>query len=161
MSEPRKTTPGPKPQLNDTKIVNRRITMYFDSLLDKDSGDYKAPPTFSGLTLALHLNDTRALWRYANGEIQTCKPEIMEAVKRACLKIDEYHETRIAGAKQTPIGSIFVLKNRHWRDQQDVKHEGEISTVTRMELPPKRPVGERVKPEKVSRNSSKKTAAKK
>ena len=137
--------PGPRPRLTSRMGTRRAITDYFATVRDPKSGEWTGIPTFSGLTLALGLTETRMLWRYANGEIAKCDPEIEEACKRACLLIEQYHEHRIATLKQVPVGSIFILKNRHWRDQHDMRHEGEVSTVMRVELPrTKRERGQRI-----------------
>ncbi len=126
---------GPKPRLTSRMGTRRAITDYFATVRDAKTGEWTGTPTFSALTLALGLTETRMLWRYANGEIKGCDADIEEACKRACLLIEQYHEHRIATLKQVPVGSIFILKNRHWRDQHDMRHDGEVSTVMRVELP--------------------------
>lgn len=100
-------------------------------------------PLFTGLAHDLGL-DLKTMFQVADGEHDACDDDVAEAINHACVLIEAYHEQRLAEEPKTCIGSIFVLKQRkkHWRDQQQVEHSGEISSVTRTQLPPKAAPGE-------------------
>lgn len=77
------------------------------------------PPTVTGLTLYLGFESKTTLYEYAK------KVEFMNPIKRALLKIEQYHEIATSmGDKCT--GNIFILKNFGWKDTTSMEHSGEI-----------------------------------
>jgi len=80
------------------------------------------PPTVTGLTLYLGFESKTTLYEYAK------KVEFMNPIKRALLKIEQYHEIATSmGDKCT--GNIFILKNFGWKDTIDTNHSGEIKNT--------------------------------
>lgn len=77
------------------------------------------PPTVTGLTLYLGFEAKSTLYEYAK------KIEFSNPIKRALLKIEQYHEIATSmGDKCT--GNIFILKNFGWKDTTSMEHSGEI-----------------------------------
>ena len=77
------------------------------------------PPTVTGLTLYLGFEAKSTLYEYAK------KVEFSNPIKRALLKIEQYHEIATSmGYKCT--GNIFILKNFGWKDTTSMEHSGEI-----------------------------------
>lgn len=80
------------------------------------------PPTVTGLTLFLGFEAKSTLYEYAK------KLEFSNPIKRALLKIEQYHEIATSmGDKCT--GNIFILKNFGWKDTIDTNHSGEIKNT--------------------------------
>lgn len=90
---------------------------YFDSeeLITK-------PPTVTGLTLHLGFESKDTLYSYAK------KEGFSYSIKRALLKIEEYHEIATAGGDKC-TGNIFILKNFGWKDTQNIDHSGNVSNL--------------------------------
>lgn len=84
------------------------IDAYFADCI-KD-GVQVRPYSITGLALAL---DTcrQTLLNYEE------KPEFVDAIKRAKLRVENYYEERLPFANAT--GPIFALKNFDWKDSQD------------------------------------------
>jgi hypothetical protein len=76
------------------------------------------PATITGLALALGLSSRESLDEYGR------RDEFSDTVKRCKARVQAEYEKRLSGTACT--GAIFALKNMGWRDQQDVKHAGEI-----------------------------------
>lgn len=75
--------------------------------------------TITGLALALNTS-RETLLDYEN------KDQFSDTIKAAKLKCQQYAEKQLYG--NAPTGSIFSLKNNYgWRDQTEVKSEGEIT----------------------------------
>ncbi len=80
------------------------------------------PPTVTGLTLFLGFEAKSTLYEYAK------KVEFSNPIKRALLKIEQYHEIATSmGDKCT--GNIFILKNFGWKDTVNTEHSGEIKNT--------------------------------
>lgn len=79
----------------------------------------KKPFTITGLALAL---DTcrQTLCNYEG------KPEFVDTIKRAKLRCESFAEELLM-AGSNAAGAIFALKNYGWRDQQDIKHTGNVT----------------------------------
>lgn len=101
---------------NDVNKVSELCESFFEDIKTKDQ-----PPTVTGLTLHLGFSAKSTLYDYAK------IAEFSNSIKRALLKIEQYHEIATAyGDKCT--GNIFVLKNFGWKDTIDTNHSGEIKT---------------------------------
>jgi len=84
------------------------------------------PILFSGLILALGLEDRRTLDRYQE------RPEFGPAVKRAKLRVAQGYERRLHLDRANPAGAIFALKNMDalgWTDRMDVQAAGILAAV--------------------------------
>lgn len=81
-------------------------------------------PTVNGLCLALGFSSRQSLHNYAQ------RPEFMDAVKAAQLRLEAEWEQGLAG--NSVAGTIFWLKNHGWTDrteqmvQQTVQHSGKV-----------------------------------
>jgi len=107
---------GRPPKYSSVEKFKKKIEEYFDSITD-DEGEYKKPPTVSGLARFLGFVDRRSMYHYRD------KDAFYAPVKRAIGRIEEYHEEKI-GYGERCSGNIFALKNFGWRD----KFEHETNT---------------------------------
>jgi hypothetical protein len=117
---PKKVGRKPINEPDEVDAIELKIQAYFDKLTAGD--DTAKPPTFNGLALALGYNSRTSLWENSNSG----KP-ISEPIKKAMAKIEEAYEERLFS--QSPTGAIFALKNRGWKDRQEVEHSGGISII--------------------------------
>lgn len=96
---------GRPPKYNTPEEMQAVIDGYFDTH-DK--------PTVTGLCLALDLPDRQSLLYY-----QHEKPEFLDTIKRAKMRIAEYIEEGLYRPTQV-TGLIFNLKNNFgWKDAYD------------------------------------------
>ncbi len=101
----------------DVEKLSKLCIEYFEQL-----PTVSEPPTVTGLTLFLGFESKTTLYEYAK------KIEFMNPIKRALLKIEQYHEIATSmGDKCT--GNIFILKNFGWKDTIDTNHSGEIKNT--------------------------------
>lgn len=102
----------------DIEKVSELCIKYFEQLPGVNE-----PPTVTGLTLFLGFESKTTLYEYAK------KIEFSNPIKRALLKIEQYHEIATSmGDKCT--GNIFILKNFGWKDSSAIEHSGEIKGNT-------------------------------
>lgn len=91
---------------NDVAAMEKRIAEYFD-----ECDALQEPATYSGLTLALGYSDRNEVTVHAgNGE------PISGPIKQALARIDSTYEKRLF--QPGPVGAIFALKCRGWREAQ-------------------------------------------
>lgn len=101
----------------DVIKVSELCVEYFEQL-----PKINEPPTVTGLTLFLGFEAKSTLYEYAK------KVEFSNPIKRALLKIEQYHEIATSmGDKCT--GNIFILKNFGWKDTVSTEHSGEIKNT--------------------------------
>ena len=108
---------GRPPKYTSVKEFQRKIDEYFEFITDPVTGEYKKPPTVSGLALFLGFVDRRSMYHYRD------KDKFYAPVKTAIGKIEQYHEEKIARGERCS-GNIFALKNFGWTD----KFEHETNT---------------------------------
>ena len=101
--------------LEDVEALEKATLAYFEGLLGED-GEYKRPPTLTGLAIALDLSSRHQLY-----ELEKRKGYEEQAllIKKARLHIENYAEERLHTA-QKPTGTIFALKNMGWTDRQEM-----------------------------------------
>lgn len=97
----------------DPKGLEKAINKYFAQW---DDPEYKKPMTYSGLAYALGFAYRQSLNQYAALDDERYSLPI----KRAMLRIDTDYEERLASG--SPTGAIFALKNRGWKDRQEIEH---------------------------------------
>lgn len=74
------------------------------------------------ISLAHHLGLNRDTWQEYRK-----KPEFSVIARRADERIQSYMVSRLMDPDVKPPGIQFILKNLHgWKDEQEVKHSGEI-----------------------------------
>lgn len=80
----------------------------------------KMPPSVAGLALALGFNSRQSLLNYQD------KPEFMDILKRAKLKIEIYNNSRLYD-KDGVQGAKFNLSvNYGYVEKQSIEHSGQI-----------------------------------
>lgn len=109
--------PGPKHKYTFAEDIQMKIDEYFEEL--KISDAISEPPTVTGLAYHLGFTSRQAIMDQ-QGRLD--EPEIVDAIKRAKMRIEMAHERRLFGT--TPTGSIFALKNFGWKDSQALEHTG-------------------------------------
>lgn len=77
------------------------------------------PATMAGLAYHLGYSTRQAIYDLENRD-----EEFSYAIKRARLKIETYHEEKLA-TRDKPTGNIFWLKNHGWHDKTEIEHVGE------------------------------------
>jgi hypothetical protein len=87
---------------------NTLVDEYFQLCID-----VKAPPTLTGMILALGLTSKEGFYHYAKYE------GFEDAVSRARLMIEHEYEKRLVGGNF--VASIFALKNFGWFDKQSTE----------------------------------------
>jgi len=90
------------------KELQDAIDEYFESNPDT--------PTITGLALHLGFDSRQSYYNYQE------RPEFLDTIKRASLKIESKHEARLY--ENGSSGSIFWLKNRDWKDKQERELSG-------------------------------------
>jgi hypothetical protein len=98
---------------NDIDAIQAKIDAYFSA------ADDNHPVGFAGLAYALGYASRQSVY-----EVATSERPISLPVKRALLYIEADYERTLRGGQ--PTGSIFALKNRGWRDKQEIEHTGGI-----------------------------------
>lgn len=114
---------GRPPKWNSPKELQDLIDEYFYSLQD-DEGNFKKPPTITGLALALGTN-RETLCNYED------KDEFFDTIKEAKTKCEQWVEENAMIGKANPTFSIFNLKNNYgWKEkiEQDITTGGEKIT---------------------------------
>lgn len=107
-------TRGRPPAFKTPEEMQVKIDAYFDRCKED-----KEPVTVTGLALALGFTSRQALINYEE------KPEFVDTVKRASLRVEQGYEKRLHG--QNAAGAIFALKNFDWSDKTQTEHSGSIS----------------------------------
>jgi len=127
-----KRSAGQPPKFNSLAELQAKIDEYFETkvgskiIKDNDGNvctDKKGnpvyevtPPTISGLALFLGFKSRQSLYDYKE------RAEYSYALHATTLKIEEFAESQLfVGNHQ---GAIFWLKNKGWKDNQDVTHLG-------------------------------------
>lgn len=95
------------------KELQEKIDEYIE-LCTSDIENIK-PLTYTGLAYHLGFASRQSIWEYSKR-----KDELALPVKRAMLRIEQSYEEALHG--NSPTGSIFALKNRGWRDKQELEH---------------------------------------
>jgi hypothetical protein len=108
-------------EIKNPKQFDRRAEGYFEEC--RTNGE---PILLTGLIRALGLSSRSALDNYET------RPEFVNSVKKAKLRVEEEYEKRLQG--QSPTGAIFALKNFGWRDQQQIEHSGGLKISTQVKL---------------------------
>jgi hypothetical protein len=112
---------GQPPKYKDVKLFQKKIDEYFVSITDKD-GEYKKPPTVSGMAIFLGFVDRKSMYHYRD------KDQFYAPVKRAIGMVEAYNEEKAAGGSRC-AGNIFILKNFDWTDRQEVTNKGDMSVT--------------------------------
>lgn len=107
---------GQPPKYKDVESFQKKIDEYFDSIME--NGEYKRPPTVSGMAIYLGFVDRRSMYHYRD------KDEFYHPVKRAIGMVEAYNEEKTAGGSRC-AGNIFILKNFDWTDRQEITHQGD------------------------------------
>lgn len=113
----------PAPKYSNPDDIREIGATYFAECEEKDK-----PPTMAGLALRLGFVDRQSIYDYEKRPLFSC------VIKELRTRVEEYHESRLAG--QTCTGSIFWLKNHQWRDerQTDNRHTIDLSGMSDEEL---------------------------
>jgi len=112
---------GRPPKYTSPEKFWEKIEEYFDKITDED-GEYKKPPTVSGLALHLGFLDRKSMYHYRD------KDAFFEPVKIAISRIESYHEEQAAGGDRC-AGNIFILKNFGWTDRQEVTQKSDMKVT--------------------------------
>lgn len=118
---------GGKPLPINAEQVEEEIIAYFSTLIDSD-GNLTGVPSLSGLALALGLSSHRDLPEYLDND------ECKYLIERAVTVIEHYHEVSLT-TKNSPVGSIFALKNLGWKNDAatiNVAAEGPVTIKTQL-----------------------------
>ncbi len=135
---------GRPPFYDNVEDLSKSIEDYFESIAakwvdmpvdDNDSEDEEEdekkpskpgkylipsrPATITGLAYHLGFTSRQALINYEE------KPEFVDTIKRAKLRIEMAYEESIHG--KNAAGPIFALKNFGWTDRQEVDQKTELS----------------------------------
>jgi hypothetical protein len=109
---------GRPPYYSSVQKMQAAIDAYFN-MADEKGWPYTIPD----LALALGFTSRQSLLNYS------CKPEYMDTIKRAKLRIEGQRARQLVQGQGMVAGQIFDLKNNFgWRDQQD--HEPERVATT-------------------------------
>lgn len=82
---------------------------------------WEKPVTISGLAVYLGITK-QTLLNYKKDD------KLVDILDFAWTQCENYAEEQLFGSK--PVGSIFNLKNNYgWKDQQDYKHQGEVTVI--------------------------------
>jgi len=109
---------GRPPYYSSVQEMQAAIDGYFN-MADEKGWPYTIPD----LALALGFTSRQSLLNYS------CKPEYMDTIKRAKLRIEGQRARQLVQGQGMVAGQIFDLKNNFgWRDQQD--HEPEPVATT-------------------------------
>lgn len=79
------------------------------------------PPTVCGLAYHLGFVTRQAIY-----DMKT-KEEFAYTIKRALLRCEQFAEEQLYGGR--PVGAIFALKNRGWKDKTEVEYSGTINNL--------------------------------
>jgi hypothetical protein len=110
--------PGRPPYYSSVQEMQAAIDGYFN-MADEKGWPYTIPD----LALALGFTSRQSLLNYS------CKPEYMDTIKRAKLRIEGQRARQLVQGQGMVAGQIFDLKNNFgWRDQQN--HEPERGATT-------------------------------
>jgi len=109
---------GQPPKYKDKAAFQKKIDEYFASITD-DKGEYKRPPTVSGMAIFLGFVDRRSMYHYRD------KDEFYGSVKRAIGMVEAYNEEQTAKGSRC-AGNIFILKNFDWTDRQEITQKGDM-----------------------------------
>lgn len=83
--------------------------------------------TICGLALSLGFNSRQSLLNY-----EGYSEEFMDTIKAAKSRIEQYYEEHLT--QPGAAGSIFALKNFHWKDKQTQEHVIDKDTATLLGL---------------------------
>ena len=105
------TTNGRPPIYKTPEELEIKINDYFESLYDKDSGEFYERATITGLSLYLGFDSRKSFYNY--GE----KKDFLHIIKRAQQVVEMSYENML-GSKAAG-GAIFALKNMGWKDRTE------------------------------------------
>lgn len=109
---------GQPPKYKSVELFKKKIAEYFASITD-DKGEYKKPPTVSGMAIFLGFCDRRSMYHYRD------KDAFYAPVKRAIGMVEAYNEEKCARGSRA-AGNIFILKNFGWTDTQEITNKGDM-----------------------------------
>ena len=101
----------PDIDITDAGQVEQRINDYFELYAKHDM-----KPTVAGLAMALNM-DRRRLWEIKTGALvggqgkQHLPPEVLDAIKKAYILMENLWETYMNSGKINPVSGIFLGKN--------------------------------------------------
>jgi len=107
---------GRPPMYEDPSELEAKFNDYFERQERE-----KRPLTIAGLCLAAGFSSRQTLHNYEE------RPEFMDVVKKARLRVEEYLSERLlSGAQGSAVGAIFTLKNIAPEFRKD-RHETQIT----------------------------------
>lgn len=129
---------GRPPKYKSNKVLQKKINEYFDNIcgihffLDDNGKPYldkkgnpiikeNKPPTVTGLALYLGFLSRFSIYDYAR------KGKFSHTIKNALLYCESFAEEQLY-VNPKPVGAIFALKNRGWKDRQELKHTAKIQS---------------------------------
>ena len=105
---------GRPPMYENPSELGARFREYFERQERE-----KRPLTMAGLCLTAGFSSRQTLHNYEE------RPEFMDVVKKARLRVEEYlSECLLSGAQGSAVGAIFILKNiapEYWKDRHEPK----------------------------------------
>lgn len=110
---------GRPPKYKTADELQKVIDKYFEVESEK--------PTVTGLAYHLGFETRQAIYHLENKN-----NELSYTIKRAVLKIESVHERGLQG--NSNAGHIFWLKNRGWRDTQQIDQNTNITIQDGTEL---------------------------
>lgn len=103
---------GRPPKWNSVEELENLIKAYFISIQDEE-GEYKRPPTVTGLALFLGTN-RQTIINYEE------KSEYFDAIKEAKTRCEQWVEESALTNKANATFSIFNLKNNYgWKERNE------------------------------------------
>lgn len=105
---------GRKPFYESAEEMESGINEYFETITT-DDGEWKKPPTVTGLALYLGFASRQSMYDYQE------KEQFAYPIKRAISRIEQFHEERASYGEKC-AGNIFILKNFGWADK--IEHTG-------------------------------------
>jgi len=110
-------TTGRPPKYKSKKDLQVKIDEYFVKVKEEN----ETHPTITGLVLHCGYADRKSFYDLEN------QTEFSHTVKVARTRIEEVYESHLM---KPGAGPIFALKNFGWRDVQETKISGEMTTNT-------------------------------
>lgn len=123
--------PGGRPlKFKSAEELQKKIDEYFDNeckttVVKDEKGEVAFdkrgkplfeinPPTISGLARYLGFESRQSMYDYKDRE------DFSYTIKETTLRIEEFAEKQLFVGN--PVGAIFWLKNKGWRDKSEVDH---------------------------------------
>jgi hypothetical protein len=104
--------------LQSVKDTNAKLNAYWREVkgIEGDKENLPQTPTITGLALHLGYHDLQSF----KHSLENLPSDIEPLIKRAVTQIERYYEQALTTRPQC-TGAIFWLKNRGWKDIQEVK----------------------------------------